>query len=161
VTSPGRAPGGQAFSSSARGAVLVGLAVVVGIIGLQILDDSSTSSSSGSVSSPTSTTIPGQLPPAHQNASDVTIKVYNASDVQNAAQQLTEKLKSFNYTMLEPANLSQTQKGTVVQCREGFEGDGVVIAGYGVGNGATATAFPPNPPGGSDDADCIVILGTA
>jgi hypothetical protein len=140
--------------------VLVFLAVVVGIIGLQILDDSGTSSSGSASSSPTTTTFPGQLPPAHQNASDVSIKVYNASDVQNAAQQLTEKLKSFNYTMLEPANLSTTQKGTVVQCREGFEGDGVVIASYGIGNGATATAFPPNPPSGSESADCIVILGT-
>jgi hypothetical protein len=161
MTTPGRGPGGQAFSSSARGAVLVFLAVVLGIVGLQILDDTGTSSSSTSVSTPTSTTLPGQLPPAHQNPSDVTVKVYNASDVQNAAQQLTEKLKSFNYTMLEPANLSETQKGTVVQCHEGFEGDGVVIAAYGVGNNATATAFPPNPPGGSEDADCIVILGTA
>jgi LytR cell envelope-related transcriptional attenuator len=161
MSTPGRGPGGQAFSSSARGAVLVFLAVVVGIIGLQILDDSGTSSSSGSVPSPTTTTFPGQLPPPHQNASDVTIKVYNASDVQNAAQQLTEKLKSFSYTMLEPANLSETQKGTVVQCREGYEGDGQVIAGYGIGGSATATAFPPNPPAGSEDADCIVILGTA
>jgi hypothetical protein len=160
VTAPGPGPGGQAFSSSARAAVLVFLAVVVGIIGLQILDDSGTSSSGSASSSPTTTTFPGQLPHPHQNASDVTVKVYNASDVQNAAQQLTEKLKSFDYTMLEPANLSETQRGTVVQCREGFEGDGVVIAAYGIGNGATATAFPPNPPSGSDDADCIVILGT-
>ena len=160
MTAPGRGSGGQAFSSSARGAVLVFLAVVVGIIGLQILDDSGTRSSGSSTSSPTTTTFPGQLPPAHQNTSEVSIKVYNASDVQNAAQQLTDKLKSFNYTMLEPANLSETQKGTVVQCHEGFEGDGVVIANYGIGNGATATAFPPNPPSGAGDADCIVILGT-
>ena len=44
MTAPGRgAPGrggGQAIPNSVRGAVLVGLAVIVGIIGLQILDDS-------------------------------------------------------------------------------------------------------------------------
>jgi hypothetical protein len=48
----------------------------------------------------------------------------------------------------------------VVECRTGFEGDGQVIAVFGIGN-ATTAAFPSDPPEGADNADCIVILGTA
>ena len=48
MTAPGRGGSGrgdQTIPNSVRGAVLVGLAVIVGIIGLQILDDSGTGSS--------------------------------------------------------------------------------------------------------------------
>jgi hypothetical protein len=157
---PGR--GGQAIPSSVRGAVLVGLAVIVGIIGLQILDDSG----SGSVtvaapeSSTPTTTATGGGPKAHP-ATEVSIKVYNASDVQGAGQQLSDKLRTFGYVMQAPANLNGTRKGTVVQCRSGYEGDGVAIAGYGIGNGATSEPFPSSPPDGADTANCIVIVGTA
>ena len=87
--------------------------------------------------------------------------MYNASNVQGAAQSLSDKFKGFGYTTLPVATASSTRKGTVVQCRPGFEGDGVAIAAFGIGNGATSEAFPSNPPDGADGADCIVILGTA
>ena len=168
MTAPGRGGdgrGSQMIPNSIRGAVLVGLAVIVGIIGLQILDDSGTGSSitiGTSATSPTTTTIAsGTTAKPHAKPGDVTLKVYNASNVQGAGQQLSDKLKGFGYTMLTPANLNGTRKGTVVQCRVGYEGDGVAIAGYGIGNGATSEAFPPDPPEGSDGANCIVIVGTA
>ena len=80
---PGRGGGGPAISSTVRGAVLVFLAVVVGIIGLQILDDSENGASvtiSTSDTSPPATTIAGQGPKAHLPG-EVTLKVYNASDI--------------------------------------------------------------------------------
>jgi hypothetical protein len=163
MTAPGRGgpDHGQALPSSLRGAALVGLAVIVGIIGLQILDDSGTGTSDASSSSEvTTTTVAGALPAPHETRSDVAIKVYNASDVQNAAQQLSDKLKGLGYTTEDVANLNTTRKGTVVECRTGFEGDGQVIAVFGIGN-ATTAAFPSDPPEGADNADCIVILGTA
>jgi hypothetical protein len=163
MTAPGRGPSGrnQAMPSAFRGAALVFVAVVVGIIGLQILDDTGGGSSASSISEPTSSTAAGQAPKAHENRSDVTIKVYNASDVQGAAQSLTDKFKGFGYATLPVATSSTTRKGTVVQCREGFEGDGVAIAVFGIGNNATSEPFPSDAPDGADDADCIVILGTA
>jgi hypothetical protein len=158
---PGRDGPGQAFPSSLRGAALVGLAVIVGIIGLQILDDSETGTGASSTpQSTTSTTMATQTSKPHTNRGDVKVKVYNASDVQGAGQQLTDKLKGFGYATLPTANFPTTQKGTVVQCRSGFEPDGQVIAVYGIGNGATSGPFPANAPEGSADANCIVILGT-
>ena len=167
MTAPGRSGpgrGGQAIPNSVRGAVLVGLAVIVGIIGLQILDDSSNGASvtisTSDTTAPTTTTTPGQVAKPHAPG-QVTIKVYNASNVQGAGQQLSDKLKTYGYVMQTPANLNGTRKGTVVQCKTGYEPDGNVIAGFGIGNGATAEAFPSSPPDGSDTANCIVIVGTA
>jgi LytR cell envelope-related transcriptional attenuator len=167
MTAPGRGGpgrGGPAIPNSVRGAVLVGLAVIVGIIGLQILDDSGTGSSitigTSGTSAPTSTTAVGQQPKPHPPG-QVSIKVYNASDVQGAGQQLTDKLKTFGYNMQPAATLNGTRKGTVVQCRSGYEGDGIVIAGFGIGNGATSGPFPESPPDGSGQANCIVFVGTA
>ena len=112
MAEPGR--GGQAIPNSVRGAVLVGLAVIVGIIGLQILDDSGTGSSitiaTSDTSPPTTTTAVGNSR-SRTRPGEVTIKVYNASDVQGAGQQLTDKLKTFGYNMLTPANLERHPQG--------------------------------------------------
>jgi hypothetical protein len=142
-----------------RGALLVFGAVVVGIIGLQILDDSGGSPSSAPAT--VETTTPGSKSAVHTNQSEVTIKVYNASDVQGAGAALSDKLAGFGFTMLSSENYTPTRKGTVVECRTGFEADGKVIAAFGIGNGATEAAFPSDPPPNSGDADCVVILGTA
>ena len=163
MTAPGRGSGrgGQAIPNTVRGAVLVGLAVIVGIIGLQILDDSQSGNSvtiSTSDTSPPTTTIAGQEAKAHL-PSEVAIKVYNASDIQGSGQQLTDKLKTFGYNMQTPANLNSTRKGTVVQCRAGYEADGNVISVYGI-PGSTSEGFPSSPPEGAETANCIVILGT-
>jgi hypothetical protein len=157
----------------------VGLAVILGIVGLQILDDSGNGSSSdavtttvlgattgvattgvtgttaGSTSRPTTTTAPAR--PAAQ----VRVKVYNASGVQGRAQTLTDKLKAKGYNMQTAANLDKQRKGTVVECVKGFAREAAVLAQFGVESGAVTAAYPSSPPPGASDADCIVIIGTA
>jgi len=161
VTSPGRGgSGGQATPSTLRGAALIGLAVIVGIVGLQILDDSKRGSSASTSGSQVSTTSTTQGGPAPHAPAQVTVKAYNASDVQNAARSVTDKLKALGYNMLEPANYGSTRKGTAVQCRPGYEGDAKALSVYGVGNGAVVEPFPSDPPPGSDSANCVVIVGT-
>lgn len=162
MTTPGRGPSERAGAPNAfRGAALVFVAVVVGIVGLQILDDSDggTVATRNGKTSTTTTTANDQQAAPH-DPSEVRVKVYNASDVQGAGQALTDRLRAAGYDMQEVGNIVGTRRGTVVYCREGFEGDGVVIAVYGIGNRATSGPFPAEAPDGSDTADCIVILGT-
>jgi hypothetical protein len=151
-------------SSGARGAIVVGLAVILGIVGLQILDDSGPSTSVATVTSTTAptgqagspSTTSGVRPPAQ-----VRVKVYNASGVQGRAQILTDQLKSAGYNMQTPANLSSQRAGTVVECVKGFKREGALLALYGVPNGAQPQPYPSDPPAGASDADCLVIIGTA
>jgi hypothetical protein len=156
-----RVPGA---SSGARGAVVVGLAVILGIVGLQILDDSGPSTSVASV---TSTTAPNGQPAASSTtsgvrpAAQVRVKVYNASGVQGRAQILSDHLRTAGYNMQTPANLSGQRAGTTVSCVDGFKREGTLLALYGVGNGAQVAAYPKDPPAGASEADCIVIIGSA
>lgn len=159
VEGPARSPGAAA---GAKGAVVVGLAVILGIVGLQILDDSGdgTSSATGTTVVTTVTTAPGATTvPLRQNR-DVRVKVYNASGVQGRAQTLTDTLRADGYNMQEPATLDGEHQGTVVQCVAGFENEGASLSLNGV-PGSTTAAFPADPPEGASDADCIVVIGTA
>jgi hypothetical protein len=155
-----RAPGA---SSGARGAIVVGLAVILGIVGLQILDDSGPSTSVATV---TTTAGPGTSSSSSTTAAvrpvnQVRVKVYNASSVQGVAQTLTDSLRAKGYNMQTPTNLNSRRAGTVVECVKGFEREGALLAVYGVGNGAKPQAYPSQPPAGASDADCLVIIGTA
>jgi hypothetical protein len=140
------------------------LAVILGIVGLQILDDSGGDSSDATVTTASGvTTVPGGTATtvALRQNNEVRVKVYNASGVSGRAKTLSEALSAKNYNMQEPANLGDQRQGTVVECVTGFEREGQVLALYGVGNGATAQAYPSDPPEGASDADCIVVIGTA
>jgi hypothetical protein len=161
---------------AARGAALIGLAVIVGIIGLQVLDDSSPGGSEVTV--PTAagqTTLPGTATTAPGAATtskaattttvkvkknaDVKVIIYNASGVNGMASNMSDKLKSVGYNVIDTGNLTPIRTGTTVQCRAGLEAEATKLANDGVGSGATVAPFPSNPPKGSDAADCIVILG--
>ena len=185
---------------AARGAALIGLLVIIGIIGLQVLDDSSPSGSGVTV-----TTIAGQttLPTTSstlvsgttattkaatattkaastattkagttattksstattvklKKPADLKVMVYNASGVQGMAANMADKLKSVGYNVIGTDNITPERTGTTVSCRAGLEAEATKLANDGVGSGATTTTFPANPPKGSDQADCIVILG--
>jgi hypothetical protein len=180
-------PRNSGVPPAARGAALIGLAVIVGIIGLQVLDDSTPGGSQVTV--PTSTTTTATSAPATTAAagattttakpattaasgaatttttaktkknSDVKVVVYNASGINGMAANMNDKLKSAGYNSTVGGNLSPVRTGTTVQCRAGLDAEATKLATQGVGNGATVTPFPSNPPKGSDQADCIVVLG--
>jgi hypothetical protein len=169
VTAPRGGPSrSSGLSSAARGAIVVGLAVILGIVGLQILDDSGPSSGSSNATVTTVTTPVGTSPgtgaasttSGHRPNNQVKVKVYNASGVQGRAQILTDKLKAVGYNTQSPANLSSKRVGTVVECMKGFATEGTLLALYGIGEGATVQPYPSSPPAGASEADCIVIIGT-
>jgi hypothetical protein len=144
---------------------VIGLAVSLGIVGLQVLDDSG----DGGSSSATVTTVGGSTLTTGGTATTITlrsnnevrVKVYNASGVQGVAQTLTDTLRAKGYNMQAPATLSDQRKGTVVECVSGFDKEGAALALYGIGNGAKPAAYPSDPPEGASDADCIVVIGNA
>jgi hypothetical protein len=142
---------------------VVGLAVILGIVLLQIVDDSGDGSSSttGTTVVGTVTTTPGATTIPLKANKDVRVKVYNASGVQGRAQTLTDTLRADGYNVQTPANLDKQRQGTVVECVKGFEREGSVLALYSIGNGAQPAAYPSDPPEGASDADCIVVIGTA
>jgi hypothetical protein len=141
------------------------LAVILGIVGLQILDDSGDGSSDATVTTVlgvTTTSIGGTATTTPvRDAKDVRVKVYNASGVPGRAKTLTDALGEKHYDMQDPANLADKRQGIVVECVAGFEREGQLLALYGVGGGATAQAYPADPPDGASDADCLVVIGTA
>jgi hypothetical protein len=173
VTAPRGDGGGPSrssgISSAARGAIIVGLAVILGIVGLQILDDSSPGSASSDTTATTVTNATGtssgagsaSTTIARRPNSEVRVKVYNASGVQGRAQILTDQLKALGYNTQAPATLSAERAGTVVECTAAFAAEGTLLALYGVGDGATAQPYPSSPPEGASETDCLVIIGTA
>jgi hypothetical protein len=141
---------------------VIGLAVILGIVGLQILDDSGdgTSSATGTTVVGTVTTTPGTTAVSLRPQAQVRVKVYNASGVNGRAQTLTDTLRANGYNVQAPATLDDTRPGTVVECVAGFENEGKVLSLYGV-PGSTVAAYPADPPEGASDADCLVVIGTA
>jgi hypothetical protein len=197
----GRGPAGTpGLAPAARGAALIGLLVIVGIVGLQILDDTGPGSSVTTTApvvttSPAVTTAPtgttaatattkpaattttkpattttksATSTAAKANATGTTtglrknsavrVVVYNASDVQGAAANMRDKLRSLGYNVIGTGNL-KAQKGVFVECKKGFEKEADALAFTGV-QGAQVAAYPASPPSGAGNADCLVILGS-
>jgi hypothetical protein len=143
--------------------VLIGVLVIAGIVGLQILDDSGTGNvqlgANGATTIPTdasTSTTAAPRPPA-----EVRVKVYNASGVDGQGAVMTDKLKALGWVnIVEPDTMSPTRSGTVVQCVAGFESEAASLAAS-VEQGAVVEPYPATPPPGADEADCIVVLGEA
>ena len=146
--------------STARAALLVGVLVIAGIVGLQILDDSGASNETiGSADTTTATSVDTTASSGvTRPANEVRVKVYNASGVDGAGQVMSDKLKAQNWAVQEPDTLKTTSSGVVVQCVAGFENEAAQLANN-VGQGAVVEPYPSSPPDGATDADCLVILG--
>jgi LytR cell envelope-related transcriptional attenuator len=156
--------------SALRGALLIGLAVIVGIVLLQVVDDgssgpaktggakagatSTTKAASNTTAAPTTTAAAGAAvkPPAQ-----VRVLVLNGSGVTGAAKTKTNQLRALGYNTLTPTD-TPTRTGTVAECKVGFESEALVLA-KAVGTTAKVIAFPTPPPPNTDNVDCIVIIG--
>ena len=147
--------------TAARGAILVGVAVVIGIVLLQVIDKGG-GGGGGAVAPPsggettgstTSTTGDAGRPPA-----EVRVLVENGSGLNQAAATLANELRGTGYAIAGTGNAA-VQAGTTVACRAGFEKEADALAAS-LGAGVTVVAFPATPPTGSENADCLVIKGS-
>jgi hypothetical protein len=100
-----------------------------------------------------STTTLAARPPAQ-----VRVEVLNGSGVAGAAGSKSTALKNAGYMIAGVGDATRRQ-GTVVTCKPGFENEAAALA-QAVGPGTTTEPFPTPAPTGSENADCVVILGT-
>jgi hypothetical protein len=153
--------------SAARGAALVAVAVIIGIVLLQAIDDGNDgpvgdggTTSTTSTSTPTSTDTSGgtssTTKAAPLPAAQVTVRVLNGSGVAGAAGTLTNTLKAKGYKTLVASDASP-RTGTVVYAKSGRTTECTTLS-QSVPN-SKVQAMPTPVPGGQD-ADCIVVIGS-
>lgn len=157
------------------GALLIGVAVVIGIVLLQIGDRNDNGPatagtahrttttrkhpSSSSTSSPTSQTTGTTQPPKAPSA--LRVIVLNGGAPSGSASSVSAALKPKGYTNQPDANTwrGHSQTGTTVYCRTGLGREGAVLA-QAVGSGAALhIPFPAPPPPFTAGVDCAVIVG--
>ena len=91
--------------------------------------------------------------------SELAVLSLNGGAPGGAAASMRDQLINAGYTnQLEPGDTDPDQTGNTVMCRAGLEREAEALAGA-VGGGATVVDFPDPAPTGSDDADCVVIVG--
>ena len=157
--------GATILRTAARGAILVGAAIVLGIVLLQVVNDSGSSGGGGSsagATTPSSSSSSGVTTTTNVNAgrpaSQVKIFVQNASGVGGAAATKANVLRGLGYAIVGTGNAALPQTGTVVGCKNGFTKEADALA-KNVGVGSTVGAYPTPPPVNSTSADCIVTIG--
>jgi LytR cell envelope-related transcriptional attenuator len=171
-----RSAGRNLAATATRGAVLIGLAVIIGLVLLQIVDDAkggggasggggggggavTTTATTAAEGSTTTTTVAanGARPP-----SEVQVQVLNGSGVAGAAAQRSNDLKAKGYPVLPAGNAPAPRTGTAVQCKKGYEKEAqaLVNALGTLSIRATIEPYPnPAPVGVNAQANCLVILG--
>ena len=154
--------GARLLRTAARGAILAGAAVVVGIVLYQVVNGTGTPSSGGASGTVTSTTsVSGTTTTtkvAGRSPSLVKVAVFNASGVSGQATAEANKLRGLGYAIVVTTNAATLQTGTTVACKTGFSVEADSLAKSAV-IGATVAPFPNPVPSTATAADCIVTLG--
>lgn len=158
--------------SAARGAALIGLAVIIGIVLLQVIDDGTsgpigdggsvsaggTTATTATPSDSTATTVPTTAAAPVKSPAQVAVLVLNGSGRAGAATAQSNSLKGEGYQTLTPADATK-RTGNIVYFKPGYDRECALVANS-VGGNAKAVAIPTPPPTGSENASCVVILGS-
>ncbi len=172
---PAAGPGGNA---GARGALLLAVAVILGIVLLQQFDapdipsgqvsatsipdgteDPSTTRRVGLTTVPQVTTTAGQTRPK----AEVKVLVANGAGVRGLGASTTNALKEKGYTnTATPTDATTSVERTVIQFVEGYEAEARELAGVLSLPATVATRLASPPVAAADiaDAKLLVILGT-
>lgn len=146
--------------AAARGAILIGVAVVIGIILLSVVDKGGGGGGVGptSASVPTNGSTTSTSGAAGRPSAEITVFVENASGVNQAAATLSNELRGLGYAISGTGNAA-VQAGTTVACVAGFELEAQALAAA-IGSGATVGAYPDPVPAGAETASCIATRGS-
>ena len=123
----------SASSDAFKGALLVGLAVLIGFVLLNVVDpgDIDETPEAGQGDTPTSkaATTTTTVPVASKSPEQLRIIVLNAGETAGAAGKMSEQLKAVSYTSQEdPADDLDKRVGNAVMCKEGFEAERTTLA---------------------------------
>jgi hypothetical protein len=155
----------------AKGAGLVLVAIIIGIVLLQVVDDGDTNLPAATDSSTTTTTAKKgtTLPPTtvttvpstpQKQPEQVRLIVLNAGAATGAAGDLSDSLRTKGYTTQVRATdwPNANRQGTTVLCKPAFSREGAALA-VAIGANTKSEAFPTPPPPSSDNVDCVVAVG--
>jgi hypothetical protein len=158
------------------GALLIGVAVVIGIVLLQIGDrndngpasaikpNTTTSTTKPQTTTPTATAKTGPTTPAKPAIVPGLLKliVLNGGAKTGQATVMTNELKQQGYTSVVPANdwTGHTQVGNSVYCRGGLDREGARLAILVGQNVPFHPAFPKPAPALASGKDCFVVVGS-
>ena len=165
------------FEAAARGTGLIAVAVVIGIVLLQLSDDNAQPVAAGGeavavdedASAMTTTTLAPATttttaaaaegaPAEPAPGKDLTVLVLNGSGRNKQAGPMSERLNAAGYQTLEPGNASLRDQ-SIVLCRPDHAGEaGGLAAATGL-NPSTGTLEDDDFPD-AGDADCVVIIGS-
>jgi hypothetical protein len=153
----GRSLGDRILRTAARGGILIGVAVVIGIVLLQVVDEGipSTGNTSGNGNgngSVTTSTGGGARAPQ-----EVIVAIYNASGLSGAAGTQANELRGLGYQTPTVENAAAEQVGSTVSCQAGYEAEAEQLVT--VVDGAALGAFPTTLPPGAETVNCIVVVG--
>jgi hypothetical protein len=162
---------------AAKGAGLVLLAVIIGIVLLQVVDDGSkapsNSAAAGAVTTttvrkpttttsgkPTTTTKAVQTPA--RAPANVRVIALNAGAASGKAGTMHDSLQQKGYTNQQQANTWSAAHftGNTVFCRSGFSKEAQALA-VAVGKNTVIKPFPATAPPFSSNVDCVVAVGAA
>jgi hypothetical protein len=167
----GRPREGSGKISAVRGAGLVGLAVVLGIVLLQVIDDGperdggAAPAGTNQTTTPPTSAAPGatQAPATSARAAnprprgEVRVLVFNAGSVSGAAGNMTNKLRGLGYQLSQPSN-TNARRGTAVHCKQDFDKEATQLQGD-VGPGTTVEPFANPPLPETEGVNCVVLVG--
>jgi hypothetical protein len=158
----------------AKGAALILVAIVIGIVLLQVVDDgeegaidaneprptTTTTGESPSSTQPTTASTAANTQPA-RDPSEVAVLVLNAGAPTGAAGTLSGALRDKGYTN-QPVDATDwtgaDHDATAVFCKPNFGADAAALAAA-VQEGLQPEAWPDPPPPQSDTVDCVVAVG--
>lgn len=163
---------------AARGAGLIALAVILGVVLLQVVDKgntgpigdrsaakhpaattTTTAAATPSTTATTAATSPTTTAPtATRPPSQVVVDVLNGSGTSGVAGQLTTQLKSKGYQTITPGDTSH-RSGSVVYYRSGFEREATALATLVPNNPKVAAMPSPAPQNADSSANIVVVIG--
>lgn len=177
---PGRGGGGpdghlRAHATrGARGAMLIGLAVILGVVLLQVVDKGNegpigdqgksaksvvtTTTTAKRSTTSTSTTATTTKPVPARSPSQIVVQVLNGSSQTGVAGSLTTTLKGKGYQTATPTDTTH-RTGSVVYYRAGYAREAAALAAQITGNPKVAPMPSPPPSNASSSANLVVVIG--